>query len=52
MIEYCETCEKTTEHRYLDCSECKDKGETCPIIVCVDCGATLDSRFKLKMEHT
>jgi len=27
-----------TEYRWLDCADCEDKGITCELQVCVDCG--------------
>lgn len=27
--------------RWLDCAECRDKGETCDIKVCAECGDTV-----------
>lgn len=27
--------------RWLDCEACRDAGETCPVLVCVECGASI-----------
>jgi hypothetical protein len=27
-----------SETRWLDCAACRQMGETCPVIVCVECG--------------
>jgi hypothetical protein len=28
------------DYRWLDCEDCRDDGETCQEIVCVECGAS------------
>lgn len=28
--------------RWLDCAECEETGETCQLVVCTNCGDTVD----------
>lgn len=35
-----DTCQHA-EWRWLDCEECQEKGETCNVKVCVECGASV-----------
>jgi hypothetical protein len=30
------------ETRFLDCSDCKEKGKVCEVVVCCDCGETVN----------
>jgi len=30
--------------RYLECEECKQKGQVCPVIICCECGETIENR--------
>lgn len=33
---------KHSEYRWLDCEDCRDSGETCEELICVDCGASTE----------
>ena len=36
--EYCPTCKKKTDVRFLDCEDCKEQGLPCQVIICTECG--------------
>ena len=50
-FEFCSECNDITAWRYLDCSDCRDKGETCPLVICCNCGAGHEEN-KLKFPET
>lgn len=34
--------------RWLDCAECEEAGETCYLLICVECGATTNDHDELE----